>query len=149
MKLIKNDQDGANDPLDALAAEAAGLDAPPAGEAGPAGPAPPPELSNAQIVAMALEMIRDTLCAFAKVMSPKKTLDEAAVKAVAEAIGPVLDKYGVKLSDVLGDFMLELRAAFVTVPIMLAAFTELREEMRAMKAKPVDQAHDQAAPAPA
>ena len=139
MNVIKMNE-GQRDPLDDLAAEAAGLNPPPGGEGDQAGPAPPPALTNAQIVAMALEMIRDTLCAVAKVVSPKKTLDDTAVKAIGDAIGPVLDKYGVKLSVVLGDFMLELRAASVTVPILLAAWSELREEVRAMKAKPVEAA---------
>lgn len=137
MKLItENGQP--TDPLDNLADEAAGLDGPAPGAEQASGA--PPELTNTQIVAMALEMIRDTLCAVAKVLSPKKTLDQAAIVAVADAIGPVLDKYGIKLQAVLGDYMLELRAAFVTVPIMLAAWTELREEIRAMKAKPVETA---------
>ena len=84
---------------------------------------------------MAGAIIRDTLCTVAKVSSPKKTLSDAALAPVADAIGAVLDKYGVNLGAMAGDWIIEIRAAFVTVPLIIAARAALMSEIAAMKAE--------------
>ncbi len=135
MKIINMDG-SPMDPLDALANDAAGIDTtglPP----GPDEAVSPAELTNCQCLVMALQMIRETLCAIAKVTSPKHSFDDATIQTVADAVAPVLDKHGINLAAVAGDWMIELRAVVVTVPIILAARVALLEEMRAMKAKPI------------
>lgn len=112
----------------------------------PGAPPPVPELTNAQCLAMGLQIVRETLCAVAKVTSPKQTLDDATIGTVAEAIAPVLDKHGIQLQGIAGGYMLELKAAMVAVPVLLAFRSALVDELRARNARPVHQA---AAAAPA
>lgn len=132
----------AADPLDQLAGEAQalqdGIDQAANDNHGPADATRPAELTNAQCLAMALQMIRETLCAIAKVTSPKHTLDDSTIQTVSDAVAPVLDKHGINLAAVAGDYMIELRAVVVTVPIILAARAALVEEIRAKHAKPVE-----------
>lgn len=108
--------------------------------AAPGAPPPAPELTNAQCLAMGLQIVRETLCAVAKVTSPKSTLDDATIGTVADAVAPVLDKYGIQLQGIAGGYMVELRAAMVTVPVLLAFRSGLLDELRARNAKPVHQA---------
>lgn len=140
MKIIPMHPEGEGaapvDPLDDLAAQAQALDAagaPSTPDAAPA-EAAPPALTNAQCLMMAGQTVREALCAFAKVQSPKSTLDDGTLQTVADAIAPVLDKYGVNLASVAGDYMAELRAAIVTVPVILAARAGLIAEIAASKA---------------
>ena len=137
MKVITENGKTVTDPLDVLAREAEGVDTSGAPPEQP-GQAQPAELSNAQCLAMCLQMIRETLCGIAKVTSPKHTLDDATIQTVADAVAPVLDKHGINLAAVAGDYMIELRAVVVTVPIILAARAALVDEMRSMKAKPIE-----------
>lgn len=134
---------GRPDPLDDIAGEAqrmqgaAGAD--PEGQGGEGEAQAVPELTNTQCLQLGLEMVRDTACAVAGVSSLKRTMSAQAIQAIAEANGPLLDKYGISLSGAGAGYMVELRAAFVTVPVLIAAYLELRDEVRAMRAKPVDQ----------
>lgn len=104
--------------------------------AAPGQPAPP-GMTNAQCLTMALQIVRETLCSVVKVQSPRTTLDDAACSAVGEAVAPVLDKHGINLGNMAGDYMAELRALAVTVPIALAVRTALLEELAARRAKPI------------
>ena len=96
-----------------------------------------PELTNAQVINMGLQMVRETLCGVANVTSPKRTLTDQTCEVIGEANGPLLDKWGISLSGMGGGYMVELKAAFVTLPILWAAWLALKEEMRAMRAKPI------------
>lgn len=144
--VVKRDETAPADPLDALASEAQSLggDAPEDGaQAEPAGEnAGPVPLTNAQCIAMALQTIREALCAIAKVKSPKQTMDDSTVQVCADAIGPVFDKYRINLAGVAGDYMIEFRAVATVVPIVLAASAALLDEIRAAKATPVEPAGD-------
>ncbi len=124
------------DPLAALASEAKAMDGPAAGvtdadvsDAQEA--AKPPTLTNQQCILMAGQIVRDTLCALAKVESPRRTLDDATLGTVADAVAPVLDKHGIQLGTVGGDYMAEIRAAMVVVPVILATRAALRDELAA------------------
>ena len=131
---------GAADPLDTLArqaqaqenadnADALGADALP-GEAEAV-----PSMTNAQCLLMAGEVIRETLCSFAKVETPKETLSSDKLQPAADAIGAVLDKHGLNLAGVAGDYMAEIKALLLTVPLVLACRAGLQGEIAAAKAK--------------
>jgi hypothetical protein len=146
--------DEPRDPLEHLAGEAEALQAgidqanqETMGEGRAPAAAAPPVLTNAQCIAMGLQMIRESVCGLAKVRSPKHTLDDATIEICAAAVAPVLDKYGIDLQKASGGYMVEIKAILTVGPILWAARAALIEEVRAMKAKPVDQAS--AAPAPA
>lgn len=138
MKVIRQGE-GAPDPFDALAGEAAALEgaadqAGGTGEAAQAGPAMP---TNAEVIAQALALVRDTAGAFAKVNSLKRTLNDETCRTLADVWAPVCDKHGVNLAAMAGDYLPELRAIMTTAGIVTVAWSELREEMRAMNATPV------------
>lgn len=97
--------------------------------------AAPVEMTNAKCLLMAFEVMRETLCSFAKVTSPKQTMTNEIMEPVADAVGAVLDKYGISLSGVAGDFMTELKAAIVTVPVLLSIRAGLQTEIIAKKEK--------------
>lgn len=123
------------DQLDTLAAQADALDLPAPGAApgGEGGEVAAPALTNAQCLSLGYEMARDTLCSFAKVHSPKSTLSNDVIKPMAEAQAAVLDKYGISLQSLGGDYMLEIKAAIVTVPVLLAFRAALVVEMQDLK----------------
>jgi hypothetical protein len=138
MKVIR--QGEGPDPFADLASEAAALEQPAGqGEGGEpggaqAGPAMP---TNAEVIAQALAVVRDTLSAFAKVQSIKRTMNDETCKVLADVWAPVCNKHGVNLANMAGDYLPELRAAMTTAGIVTVAWSELRDEMRAMKATPV------------
>lgn len=127
------------DPLDALANQAtteqAGADAA-SGGLSPGGEVVATDLTNAQCLMMAFEIMRETLCSFAKVTSPKTTMANEIMLPVADSVGAVLDKYGVSLSGVAGDFMTELKAAIATVPVLLSIRAGIQAEIAAKKREP-------------
>ncbi|WP_341904034.1 hypothetical protein [Polaromonas sp. YR568] len=139
MKITQRTDEGAApaSPLAALADQAQGLLQPPAETGGdtPEGEVTAPgKMSNAQVLMMAVELVRDTLCTFAKVTSPKTTMANEVMQPVVDANAAVLDKYGVDLSKATGDYMTEIKAAMVTVPVLLAIRSGLSEELKAAKA---------------
>ena len=124
------------DPMDALASQAAIEEkaaSADAGEQQPSSELAPKDLSNAQCLMMAFEVMRETLCSFAKVTSPKETMRNDVMQPVADAVAAVLDKYGVSLSGLAGDFMTEIKAAIVTVPVLLSIRAGLKAEVKAAK----------------
>lgn len=149
MKVIRQGE-GAPDPFADLASEAAALEQP-AGDAAGGAPgeaqAGPPMPTNAEVIAQALQLVRDTLSAFAKVQSIKRTMNDETCRTLADVWAPVCDKHGVNLAAMAGDYLPELRAIMTTAGIVTVAWSELRDEMRAMKATPV-QPEQAAAPAP-
>lgn len=137
MKVItKEGPPPAASPLEALADQAQDLISPPAdgeGDAVTTDDAPAPRMSNAQVLMMAVELVRDTLCSFAKVNSPKTTMSNEVMQPVVDANAAVLDKYGIDLNSAAGDYMTEIKAALVTVPVLLAIRSGLQDELRAAK----------------
>lgn len=145
--VIRNTDAQPADELAGLVREAdqLGAEADQAAAAGEPGQADAPALTNAQCLTMGLQIVRETLCTVAKVNSPKRTMDDASCQAVGEAVAPVLDKYGINLGNMAGDFMAELRALAVTVPIVLAVRSALLDELAAKRAKPIEPEAGQAA----
>jgi hypothetical protein len=128
------DKNDTLDPLDALAGAANDAMAPALESDGDGeGVADPQKLTNAQCLMMVCEIVRDTLCSFAKVTSPKTTMANEVMQPVADSVAAVLDKYGVDLSAAAGDYMIEIKAAITTVPVLLAIRGGLMVELAAAK----------------
>lgn len=154
--MIRSGQpDQPRDELAGLADEArrADAEAAAAGQPGAPGEQPadgaPPPLTNAQCIAMGLQVIRETVAGLAKLDTPRQTLSDANCTTVGDAVGPVLDKYGIQLGAAVGDFAIELRAAMVAGPLLWVAYRAAQDELRARRAKPVEpEAAPAADPAP-
>jgi len=127
---------GPVDPLESLAAEADSFDkqADPAPGGEPGAAAPEPSISNAKVLLMAFEMIRETLCVIAGVKSPKTTCASDKLEPLAQAWADVCDKHGLDLSAMVGDWIVELKAVALTVPVIMAARAALSAEIDGMKA---------------
>ncbi len=136
MKVITKNETAPSSPLEALADQAQELITPPAdgdGDAVATDDTPAPRMSNAQVLMMGVELVRDTLCSFAKVNSPKATMSNEVMQPVVDANAAVLDKYGIDLNSAAGDYMTEIKAALVTVPVLLAIRSGLQDELRDAK----------------
>jgi hypothetical protein len=81
-----------------------------------AGDAPAP-LTNAQILAGAIAAGREVFCAVTKLKSPKTHLDDDTAKRLGELWGPVLEKHGWNLGEVMGNYALEVAAIIGTLTI--------------------------------
>lgn len=117
--------------LDRLADQAgqlgAEIEADQAGAA-PGAPADVP-MTNAQVLATAFDLVRETLCTVAGVESPRRTVSSEKLAPLAEAWGAVCDKHGINLAAMVGDYILEFKALALTVPVILAARTALLAEI--------------------
>lgn len=91
-------------------------------------------MGNAACVAMVFEMMRGALVTMANCKSPLVTLSDEKIKPAAEALGAVADKYGIQLAGVAGDYMVELKAAVIVVPMVWAFRGGLVLEIEADKA---------------
>jgi hypothetical protein len=129
----------------ALRADAAGE--PPAGDGSPPGGQPPPgpEASpNFGAIAFMLSAFRELTCKMLSVESPKKTLSDANIEQCATVLAPVADKYGVNLGMMFNGP--EGMALMIAGPLLWEAATQLNLELKARRAKPVDEERE---PAPA
>lgn len=133
----------AADPLEALAAQAAGLEASQDAQAAPDDAQAIPSLSNAQAIAGAIGAGREAFCFFTKLTSPRRVLDDATVSGLGELWAPVLDKHGIRLGEYLGDYALEIAAVLGTVAIAAQLRTAAAAEI---KAQTVDAEKTSAAP---
>lgn len=133
-------------PLDDLAAEAAGLDAPPAGGTGSPGelqPAAPPPPGNFEALAFMLAAFREVAGAILKVKSLQRTLDDDNVERVARALAPVADKYGVQLGGMMGGP--EAMAIMTAGPVLWTVYRELDKELKERRQAPEAPAAEPAA----
>lgn len=122
--------------LDALAGEAAALDAGPAPEPGTAvavaqqGQAEPPKLTNEQIIAGALSAGREIFCVVTKTKSPKATLTDEVTKQLGDVWGPVATKYGLDLSETMGQYALEFAAVTSTLAVIMHVRAAYQDELK-------------------
>ena len=125
--------------LDALAAEAETLtDTTTPGAAQGAQPEPDaPGLTNAQIVGGAIAAARTVFCAVTKLDSPNVHLDDAAAQRLGAVWGPVLDKHGIDMGELMGDWGVEIAAIVVTAEIGMSLRRAVLDEIAAKAAKPV------------
>ena len=94
----------------------------------------PPAMANREALKFGLELFRTLVCSLLKVESPKETLSAENVESVAGAVAPVLDKYGISLSDLFGRWEREIAAVVVVGPIAWGAWKGLDRELRAKRA---------------
>lgn len=80
--------------------------------------APPPPISNAQAMAGAIGAAREAFCFFTKMESPRRVLDDATTAQLGAVWGPVFDKHGWNLGDMIGDYALEFAAVVATLGIV-------------------------------
>lgn len=140
---MSNDLENIAHAADNLKAETAAND--PAAQAGqpapgttPDAPADQPQVSNKQAVAMALTTGREFLVTILGVQSAKLTLADDKVLLCAEAIAPVLDKYGIQLGRLKGG--VEISAIMTAGPILWAAYAAAMAEIAVKKAQAQAQA---------
>ncbi len=93
-----------------------------------------PKLTNAQCVMMALAMVRETMATMADLQSPRVHLSDDKIKAPADAIAAVLDKYHINLQAIGGSYLVEINALAVTMPVVLAAYAAIKAEIKAKDA---------------
>lgn len=115
--------------LDRLADEAALFDDDADEAASPSGAQGAPRLTNAALLLAALELVRETVCTVAGVKSPRATLSSDKLEPLADAWGAVCDKHGIELQAVVGDWLVEIRAVALTVPLVLGARAALVAEI--------------------
>lgn len=135
--------------LENLADQAAAMDKEAAAvatgdNAAPGSPGEPQALviSNAQAFAGAIGAAREAFCFFTKLESPRVVLTDEKVGQLGMLWGPVLDKHGINLQDVMGDYVLEFTAVMGTISIVgeLRAAVQAELATRAAKTKPAEPA---------
>lgn len=101
-----------------------------------------PEVTNAQTLAAAIGAAREAFCMFTKLQSPRVVLDDAQVQQLGALWGPVLDKHGINVAGVMGDYALEFTAIVGTVGVVMALRGAVQTEMaqRKAEAKPAEPA---------
>jgi hypothetical protein len=110
-----------------LEGDGAGGGDPPPG-AGPE-PAPPPKPTNAQMLAVAIQLGRDVFCDYTKFNSPRVTLADDNVVVLGDTWGAVLDKHNIDLNAYLGNFAVEMAAIMATLKIGAAVRMGVLHEM--------------------
>lgn len=112
-------------------------------QAGPDEAAQKLQASNAQILAGALAAGREVFCLVTDLQSPRRTMSDEALSNWAQAVAPALEKHGIDLGAVIGDFGPEIAAVVSTVilanAVRLGAVAELAAK------KPAKQEQEQEA----
>lgn len=133
MKTNDNKQAG---PLEAMAAEADNLAAPPLGEgvtdADVAERARQEEgATNAELLANMIRLARDTVITMADVQSLPQTLPDVAADQLGAMWGQVLDGYGIKLDSYMGKHGALIMATVTTLAIGRNVVIGYRQEKAA------------------
>lgn len=136
----RDESEGSGDPAiddlaaaaDSIGTEGEGSPKPPGTDIVVAEAGPP---TNEQLLAGALSAGRETFCLFTKFESPRVTLNDDVAKQLGNLWGPVLTKHGIDLNRYMGDYALEIAAAFGTFQIAAAVRSGVVAEMREREAK--------------
>lgn len=131
-------------PLDALAAQAEGLEVGQVEQGGPVA-AEQPKPSNAEILAGAFAMFRDLACMILDLQTPKATFPDRDAGQLGQAWGAVCDKRGVDLARIMGDYGAEVTAVVITATVLKRVATAAKAELAARDPAAVTEA----APVPA
>jgi hypothetical protein len=131
------------DPLEALAGEADQLAAEtelPLGEGVTDADAgmrdAPPAATNAELLANMVKLARDTVTQLADVQSIQRTIDEGVAQQLGAMWGDVLDGYGIRLSDHMGEHGKAIMAAMATAAISVKVYRGYRAEQAARAPTP-------------
>lgn len=129
-------------PLEALAAQAEGLEAPPVEQGAQAVQVEAATPSNGELLAGMFVVVRDLACMVLDLKSPRVTFPDNDAAQLGQAWGAVCDKRGVDLGRLMGDYGAEVAAVIITATVakrvMVAAKAELAE--RAPPAAPAEPA---------
>jgi hypothetical protein len=109
-------------------------------QAGPDDAAQKPQASNAQILAGALAAGREVFCLVTDLQSPRRTMSDEALSQWAQAVAPALEKHGIDLGAVIGDFGPEIAAVVSTVILANAVRLGAVAELAAKKQAPTAEA---------
>jgi hypothetical protein len=120
------------------------------GQADASGHAPEaeaPQPGNFEAIGFLLEAFREVASMVLKVKSLRVTLGDAEVKQCAHVLAPVADKYGINLGGFMGGP--EAIALMTAGPILWRAYSQLDMELKARRAKPVNEEPEANGQAPA
>lgn len=93
-------------------------------------PEPVPQaIPNAVVFAQLVGAVRDTVCMFAGLEAPKRTLTDEKVTKLGEIWGGVFDHYGIRLSEKMGTYGPIMAAALATIPLVSETVMETRKEI--------------------
>lgn len=88
-----------------------------------------PAIPNAALVAQLVGAVRDTVCMFAGLEAPKRTLTDDKVEKLGVIWGGVLDHYKIVLSDKMGTYGPIVAAAMASAPLLRDCVMETRAEI--------------------
>jgi hypothetical protein len=140
------------DNLDALAAQAAELDAAAAAQAGgPEQPQPKPEAEPASDPRADLAGLLATFRELVRPMFPSvaNVYDDPTVGRVSDALAPVFVKHGWSVGELFGAWREEIMAAFVCVPVAVATVRAMKDDLEARAAADAKPVQPDPAPPPA
>jgi hypothetical protein len=93
-----------------------------------------PQVTNSQAISMAFIAGREFFCSITKLKSPAVALPDARCGQLGALWGPVCDKRGINLAELLGDYELEFFALMGTMAILGEVRTAVQAEIAALKA---------------
>ena len=132
--------------LDAIAAQAEdALQPPPLGDgvtdldAAHADGQAVPKMTNADGLLMTVGILRGTLTGMAKLESPNTVLADDLWRDACKNVGDVLTKSGIELGDAVKDWGLEIKAAATVGPLLWAAYSAIKAEVKAKDAAAAQQ----------
>jgi hypothetical protein len=139
------------DNLDALAAQAAELDAAAAAQPGsPEQPQPQHEPEPASDPRADLAGLLSTFRELMRPMFPTvaNVYDEPTIARVADALAPVFVKHHWSVGELFGLWKEEIMAAFVCVPVAVATVRAMKDDLEARAATQAKPVQPDPAPAP-
>lgn len=93
-----------------------------------------PTVTNATLIAGALEMTREVLCVMWKLQSPRTTFTTDDATKLGDVWGKVCDARGINLEQYMGAFTLECAAVYATFQIGMAVRAGVIQELAQRKA---------------
>lgn len=135
-------------PLDALAAQAEGLEVDQAEQGAPV-PVEQPKASNGEILGGMFAMVRDLACMVLDLRSPKATFPDQDAMQLGQAWGAVCDKRGVDLARIMGDYGAEVAAVVMTATVFKRVSSAVNAELAAREPAAVTDAEPKPAEVPA
>ena len=102
-----------------------------------------PQLSNAQLFAVGVEIGAQLFTVITKIKAPQNVLSHERCAQLGELWGPVLDKYGINAGQFMGAWQLEIAAVMGTVGVVLELRSAVRAEIAQRQAEQQKEAEPQ------